>query len=139
MFTKKRLRKRVASISVVTFGLLAIQIGAFAAMTWSNTETMTLNGAVEEWVTSNTYNAKTTEDDAFDVFTVATTAWSNPSFRLVNSEGAVRSKTITMPNTGHEKTGGGNTGEVGHWYYGSLKPHLLQHGTDTIKFQFKSR
>lgn len=122
--------------------LLSFQVAAYAATTWSNEGTIQLARG-DNWkrnTTTGVYivNTKTTSSKQVDVHSVALTMWNNPSFRIVNSNNEARCSAFLMSNPGKTATSNSNTGEAGYNYYASIKPSMLQTGTDTARLQFKS-
>ena len=107
-----------------------------SAKTWSLTagsgfSTMTTSG-------NKLKSTKTTDEPDWRVYTVAKTMVTAPKARLVNSEGDVRSDTLTTASTGNSVSSTANTGVKGYYEYLSVKPSALQVGTDTIKLKFKN-
>lgn len=112
-----------------------------ALSTWSDAYTYELKSS-DGWKRTTTQNEwmgnqKDSDKEIYDVYTVTKTMWSSPEFRVVNSENAVVSNTVTTASKGRYVTGDGNTGSKGYAYYGSVKPAWNQTGTDRIKLQFR--
>lgn len=78
---------------------------------------------------------KETTGTTCHVKTNSLTMYNNPVFCLVNSDHAKRSDSIKMGEAG-EVESGDCTATKGHYYYASVKPSILQTGTDTVTLQF---
>ncbi len=116
-----------------------------------------LTGAVFAWSNPGTYqltrgqspttytteslelrDTKTTSSTTFRVDTYTKTMWSYPEYRLVNSNYSPRSDWVAVPAVGGRSTGTGNSGVIGYYYYGQIKPAWNQLGTDTIRLDFSA-
>ncbi len=107
---------------------------------WSNTGTFSGSSG---WITTTTTGSKlkqmkTSNSMRWGTYTAALTSFNNPSVKLVNSNGSIRSEVMSVANTGREKYGSNNTGTSGYNYYLYVKPNALQIGTDSYKLQFKN-
>ncbi len=113
----------------------------FALNAWTDAYRYSLK-AGDGWKT-NTENGTLMGQDKdslskyFDVLTVAKTMDSKPKFRLVNSENSAITKEVTTAKVGQYTIGDSNTGQIGHAYYGSVKPAWNQLGTDSISLQMR--
>lgn len=139
----KKKTKKLSVLMLTLTMLLSFQIFAFAATTWSDEGTFSLNSDTD-WkrcTTTGIYlgNEKTTTSKNVSVYTVSKTMSSYPSFRIVNSNNEIRSSSITTAAPGRSKTNSSNTGEKGYNYYASVKSAWNQ-ATDkqSIRLQFKS-
>lgn len=131
--------KKIISI-LLCLMIVVVPISATAA-TWSSETTFSLTSG-NGWKDKNTSGNKVSDlkestSSECRVKTVTLTMFNNPTFRIVNSDGEVRSNSFVMGNKGNTKIGN-NTGTKGHKYYANLKPALLQTYTDTIKFTFSA-
>lgn len=139
----EKTRNKIISIILAIAVVFSLQIVAFAATTWSDAGTITLNSDTgwKRNTTKGVYivNAKTTTSKDVTVYTVSKTMASNPQFRMVNSENSARSGSFSMPSAGRQKTDSSNTGEKGYKYYASVKPAWNQvSDNQSVRLQFKS-
>lgn len=138
----KKISKNICYL-FLSFIVIASTKTVMATNTWSDAKTYSLKatdgwkrGTLEgEWMG----NLKTTNSNKYDVYTVSKTMWSNPQFRLVNSNNVAVSSTVTTAGEGRYVTGSGNTGTIGYAYYGSVKPAWNQVGNGRIKLQMKAK
>ena len=137
--TKNKIISIILAITVV----FSFQVVAFAATTWSDAGTITLNRGTD-WkrnTTTGVYivNTKETTSKDVKVYTVSKTMSSNPQFRMVNSNNSARSGSFSMPSAGKQKTNSSNTGEKGYNYYASVKAAWNQvSNNQSVRLQFKS-
>lgn len=127
--------KKVITLSFVFLFCFTVAVSA----AWGNLATISLKWN-DSWKTSEARSYKTVNNDSkFDVLATSKTMTSNPSVRLVNSNGEKRSGTVSVKNTNTVYTGSNNTGTNGYYYYGQAKPAWNQVGTDSMKFQVNAR
>lgn len=126
-------------VIALTFVFLFCFTVAVSADSWGNLATISLKWN-DSWKTSQARSYKTVNNDSnFDALATSKTMTSNPSVRLVNSNGQKRSGTVSVKGTNTAYTGSNNTGTSGHYYYGQAKPAWNQLGTDSMKFQVNAR
>ena len=129
----------------VLVGFIAVLMAAecvYAATTWTDTETWSLDAGDGYSTTTTTGSklgaTKTTNSTEWDVYTASKTMVTFPKAKLVNSNGETRSDIVTTAAKGKYNSGDSNTGSVGYAEYLSVKPGVLQTGTETIKLQFRN-
>lgn len=137
---KKKLKPMI--LLTLLFGMFASQT-VFGQGTWGNARTFSL-GSGNSWTTNTTEGTrlssrKETNSSSWDAHTIARTMWTFPQIRMVNSSGAIRSRQLATATEGRTATGGGNTGEIGYFYYGEVRSANGQLGTDTIRLQLRAR
>lgn len=121
---------------IAALGLSVMLTGA-TVMASSYTFTSYEDLSVDDSTTSNNSSTKTSTDDEFEVKVKDKTMWSNPSAKLVNSEGKSRSDSVKLSGTS-TYTGSGNDGEVGYYYWLKVTSAWNQVGTDSINLKFSA-
>ncbi len=112
-----------------------------SAVSWGSYKTVTIkssDGWVNKFNGPSDYKEKN-GNSKYKVYAIAQTMVSNPSVRLINSNGAVRSDSLTIPHTDTIYTGKNNTGMVGYIYYTRTKPAWNQCGSDTMKYKINAQ
>lgn len=137
---KIKTKKTILSIAFITT-LLSSSILYCSATSWGTVETVTINSK-DSWKNqlNGPYDEKEDENDGtYKVYAISKTMTSTPSVRMINSNGDIRSSSVTVPETYREYTGSNNTGDSGYVYYTQTKPAWNQGGSDTMRFQLNAK
>ncbi len=135
MKIKKKYVFIIIGISIISMNII---IASAAVGNWGNIGLHTMRKG-HGYTKTSVYDLK--EDSAeksADFYTITKSSWTNPSVKLVNSNDEERSNSTYLVK-GETKTTNNNRGLQGHIYYASVKPHPMQVGDDTVKFQVRAR
>lgn len=127
---------KILGTLLVGLMILALPISA-SANAWSSYSVNDLN-STDGWKWTAHGSSKTTSQAYWDAEASAMTMWSNPSKRMVNSNGTVRGTAVTISTTGTVYTGS-SSGVANILYYAQVKPAWNQSGQDTITSRHKAR
>lgn len=129
--------KRVV-VSVAIMGILTAGATSCLAASWGSLKTVDIT-AGDGWKNKfdGPYDTKEDGDAIFKVYSTSMTMTSNPTVRLINSDGVVRSKSVTVKDTYREYKNS-STAEKGHNYWTQIKPAWNQIGTDSIRYQINA-
>ena len=125
-------RKKKLIVFVLCFAIMASMGMLLACAAYGSVKTVYVTSS-NVWQSTDMYGKKTTEDTTWHLDVSNKTMWSDPTARLVNSNDAVRSNSLTISASNGVFTGSLlSTATVNYYYYLSVKPASAQIGTDSI-------
>lgn len=125
-------RKKKLIVFVLCFAIMASMGMLLACAAYGSVTTVYVTSS-NTWQSTNMYGNKTTGGSTWHLDVSNKTMWSSPTARLVNSNDAVRSNSLTISANNGVFTGSLlSSATVGYNYYLSVKPASSQIGNDSI-------
>lgn len=128
-------------ISVIVIGL-SIFVSQSILAAYSAYGTFQVASGSSQTVTTNGKRlgeTKTTTANTVSFISSYKSMWTDPTARIVNSNGSARSGYVEIKTTSDTYTASNNTGDAGYKYYAQVKADPAQLGTDSITLKFNPK